>query len=178
MQIRTKRLLLRPAHELDFDSARAIWMDPEVRTYSGGPPDEELFRTYFFQDLEHAAGDYGFKSVIDLATGLHVGDAGLIQKRIEGRDEVEVLYFFAKAVWGRGFATEAARALVDHAFTTLDLERVVALIHTDNHASMRVAERTGLVFEREVATDSGNLRKLFARQRSPSGSGGSRRPRV
>jgi RimJ/RimL family protein N-acetyltransferase len=136
-------------------------MDPEVRQYSGGPPSEEKFRTAFFEDLEPSKGTYGFKSVVELATELHVGDAGLTQKRIEGRAEVEVLYFFARPFWGRGFATEAARALVDYGFRELGLERIVALIHPENQASMRVAERIGLAFERDVTTDSGNSRKLF-----------------
>lgn len=165
LEITTPRLLLRPSRKEDFASSRAIWTDPEVRRFTGGPPSDEAFRTTFFDDLGKSKGAYGFKSVIEIATGLHVGDAGLAQKTVEGRSEVEVLYFFAKRFWGRGFATEAAKALIDYGFATLGLTRIMALIHPDNHASRRVAERIGMAFEREVTTDSGKLRRMFVIER-------------
>ncbi len=52
-----------------------------------------------------------------------------------------------RAAWGRGLATEGARAALDFAFTTLDLEEVIAIIHPDNVRSRRVAEKLGMTIE-------------------------------
>ena len=58
--------------------------------------------------------------------------------------EVEVGYRLLPAAWGRGFATEGARALVRYAFDTLRLERIIGLTHPDNAASQRVLQKAGL----------------------------------
>ena len=56
----------------------------------------------------------------------------------------------ARAHWGQGFATEAARAVRDYAFETLRLPRLVALIDPGNVRSIRVAERIGLRYDRDA----------------------------
>jgi [ribosomal protein S5]-alanine N-acetyltransferase len=160
--IETQRLILRPAIEEDYESCKLIWADPEVKKFSGGPVSEEELKQAFYDDLEKARGDYGFKSVIVRDSGLHIGDAGLAQKDIESRQEVEVMYFFNKDFWGRGYATEAAQALVEYGLKNLGLKRIVALIHPENMASVKVAERAGLSIERDVVTNSGNARKLYS----------------
>jgi RimJ/RimL family protein N-acetyltransferase len=58
--------------------------------------------------------------------------------------EVEVGYRLLPHAWGRGFATEGARALVSHGFETLGLYRIIGLTHPDNAASQRVLQKAGL----------------------------------
>jgi RimJ/RimL family protein N-acetyltransferase len=58
--------------------------------------------------------------------------------------EVEVGYRLLRDAWGRGFATEGARALVRHGFETLGLYRIIGLTHPDNAASQRVLQKAGL----------------------------------
>ncbi|HEX7273227.1 MAG TPA: GNAT family N-acetyltransferase [Casimicrobiaceae bacterium] len=58
--------------------------------------------------------------------------------------EVEVGYRLLPGAWGRGFATEGARALVRHGFEAVGLYRIIGLTHPDNHASQRVLEKAGL----------------------------------
>ena len=55
-----------------------------------------------------------------------------------------VAYIFNKACWGKGYATEAAQASVNHAFGALDAEEVIAEIRPENKKSRRVAERLGM----------------------------------
>ncbi len=58
--------------------------------------------------------------------------------------DIEIGWRFRREAWGAGFATEAAGAVLDHAFTTLGLAEIVADIHPENTRSVRVAERIGL----------------------------------
>ena len=75
-----------------------------MRRYTGGVPSPEVFERGFNDDLALAATDYGFRTVIERASGAHVGDCGLIQKTVESQPEVEVVYFFNARPWGRGLA--------------------------------------------------------------------------
>jgi RimJ/RimL family protein N-acetyltransferase len=81
------------------------------------------------------------------------GEAGLIGfaglREIEARPEVEVLYGLAPAQGGRGFATEASRAVLAHGFQTAGLARIAGRTDTPNRASARVLERLGMRFEGE-----------------------------
>ena len=78
-------------------------------------------------------------ATIEKASGRVVGHCGLLDKEIAGRPEVELVYVIAPSAGGRGYATEAGRAIRDHAMTSLRQERLIALIHPENSASERVA---------------------------------------
>src|SRR6202012_2739115 len=74
-------------------------------------------------------------------------DGGMLRKigilHPEGWPGVEVGWTLGKEAWGKGYATEAARASIDYAFITLPLERVISIIHPENLASQKVAVRVG-----------------------------------
>jgi len=99
------------------------------------------------------------------STGEVIGDCGLLKKEIDGKPEVEVFYLIAKRHHGNGFATEAAIAICEYAFTELGLSRVVALIDPKNLASIRVAEKASLSHERNVLRPSGKTMALFTANR-------------
>lgn len=160
MRIETERLLIRSPELRDLESARAIWCDPRVRRFTGGVAEPEVFERGFHADLALAATEYGFRTVVERASGMHVGDCALVQKTVESRHEVEVMWFFHADHWNRGFATEAARSMIEHG-RTLGLSRIIALIHPDNEASARVARKLQMRHERDVVTTSGNPRRLF-----------------
>jgi RimJ/RimL family protein N-acetyltransferase len=63
---------------------------------------------------------------------------------------VELGYRLARSAWGKGYATEATIAVRDHAFTSLGMKRLIAIIDPSNLASVRVAEKLGMRFESEV----------------------------
>jgi RimJ/RimL family protein N-acetyltransferase len=80
-----------------------------------------------------------------------VGYAGLFHfPDIDGQPEIEVGYRLAQSSWGQGFATEAVAAIRDYAFNVLCLPRLIAMIDPQNTASIRVAEKIGMHFEKEV----------------------------
>jgi len=94
------------------------------------------------------------------ATGEMIGDCGIIRQHVEGEHLYEIGYHLRRDHWGRGLATEAGRAIRDHAVTVLRLRRLVALIHPENAASERVAAKLGFRREGEVERPCGMMRLL------------------
>jgi RimJ/RimL family protein N-acetyltransferase len=144
--VETPRLRLRPITPDDADRLVTLDADPEVMRYiTGGrptPPDEAeriIARSIGHRWVAFAHGDDAF-----------VGWFGL--RPSAGLDR-ELGYRLRRACWGRGLATEGARALVDLAFAELDASRVWAQTMTVNTASRRVMERCGLRFVRTFFTD-------------------------
>ncbi len=95
--------------------------------------------------------------LVDIDTGDVIVDCGLLEKDIDGRLEVEVIYVLAGTLRGKGIVTEITRALVGYAFDTLNLSRVVAFIDPDNAAPARVAEKAGLHHDRHTVRPGGKL---------------------
>ena len=80
-----------------------------------------------------------------------IGRCGLLYQEVEGVEDLEVAYLFDSDYWGNGFAAEAAEMLVKLGFQRFGFNRVVAYIDPQNTASIRVAEKVGLKYEREIA---------------------------
>jgi ribosomal-protein-alanine N-acetyltransferase len=89
-------------------------------------------------------------AVIDRETGRLIGYCGFLHQEVDGAKEIEIGYRLHPDFCNRGLATEAARAVRDHAFRDLQLERVISLIHPDNHASRRVTEKNGMTIEKHT----------------------------
>ena len=146
--IETPRLRLRRLLPSDAPDLIALDSDPEVMRYVGSPagvksPEETAERVRRRVQERDGAG-LGFWRVEGRADSVFYGLGGLL--RMPETDDVEVAYRLARAAWGRGIATEAAGALVGHAFSTLTLPRVVAVTYPDNVASQGVLDKLG--FER------------------------------
>jgi RimJ/RimL family protein N-acetyltransferase len=141
----TARLRLRPCESPDVDALHTLWRDPDVRRYL--LDDREISRAEaaaFISDFLQAAEAHGLGLwMVELpGDGTLVGFAAL--RQIENTPHVEVYYGLAPAHWGSGYATEAARALLNYGFDVLGLERIWARTDTPNAASMRVAKRLGM----------------------------------
>jgi ribosomal-protein-alanine N-acetyltransferase len=166
MQLKTKRLLLRPLQAADAESLARLWTDPEVTKFMGGPRDFETVRQTLLADARaDPLPEFDLWPVIEQATGRIIGHCGLLDKEVEGVTEIELIYVFAKDVWGKGYATEMAAAVKDYAFSQLGLKRIIALIDPENAASERVAEKVGLHFEKDVVRPEGETRRVYARNR-------------
>ena len=150
----TRRLLLRAFQPGDLQPLAAIHADPEVMRYLGdGQP---LTPATTWRSLAMHLGHwqlrgYGMWAVVERATGRTIGRAGLWNP--EGWPGLEVGWLLARDRWGHGFATEAARAALHHAFTTLDTDHVISVIAPANAASIRVAEKLGEAYERTIQID-------------------------
>lgn len=89
---------------------------------------------------------FGVWAVEERQGGRLIGQCGL--RQLDEIGEVEVLYLLNKTVWGRGLASEAARAALDFGFRSIGLRRIVGFTNPANVASRRVLEKIGLRFER------------------------------
>ena len=148
-ELETDRLLLRQFRESDLDALARMSTDPDVMRYIGegkAQSRDEVWRG-IAQHLGHwALRGYGNWAAVEKTTGEVVGRIGLWNP--EGWPGLEVGWLLARPHWGRGLATEGGRAARDWGFATLGVDRLISVIHPDNTASIRVAERLGETFER------------------------------
>ena len=93
---------------------------------------------------------HGMWAAVEREHGRFVGQIGLVVQEVEGVVEVELGYLLLRSCWGRGFATEAARACRDFGFRELHKDRLISLIDPRNGPSRRVAQRVGMRLTREV----------------------------
>ena len=151
----TERLLLRPMTAEDDVPLLGVFGDSAVmRAFSRGPFTPDEMRAWVARNLDHQDRlGFGLFTVVLRATGEVIGDCGLERMELEGRQETELGYDFASAHWGRGYAKEAAVAVIDHARRDLGIDRLVSLVRAGNERSARVAERAGMSPERELDLD-------------------------
>lgn len=173
--VETERLVLRLLTLDDLDDLAALYRDPEVRRYF---PDGTRTREQTREELEwiidvyYGRYGYGLWATILKESGAFIGRCGLLPWDIGGRTEVEVAYLLDKRHWGRGLATEAGRAIVDHAFATLAVDRLICLIDPANGASRRVAGRLGMTLLWSDYVDEYGPAHVYAIRRPSSPSTG------
>ena len=141
--LETERLRLRPFRDSDFDDYAALCADPEVARHLGRGTfsREQAWRHLAFLVGHWRLRGHGMWAVAERGTGTFVGMIGFADP--EGWPGFELAWTLVRRFWGRGYATEGARAALAHAFTALGKDRVISLIHPENRASIRVAERLG-----------------------------------
>jgi [ribosomal protein S5]-alanine N-acetyltransferase len=140
----TESLLLDPLTEDDYPWMVALYSDAEVMRYIGnGLRSEKETREKLDWLLDQAGRlPFGCWVLRDRRTSERLG-GGMLMIRREG-SPVELGFALARNAWGRGVATEAARALVAHAFGALGVPEIEAFIHADNEASAAVLRKVGL----------------------------------
>ena len=117
----------------------------------GGVRDEAGTRVYLEQNLKHWDDrGFGMWMLREAATTAVIGRAIVRHLDVEGVDEVEVGYGFMPAYWGRGLATEIARACIRIGRDQLGLDSLVAITRPANVASQRVMVKAGLVYDRDI----------------------------
>jgi RimJ/RimL family protein N-acetyltransferase len=155
LELETERLLLRPVAAADTAALAVMNADPEVMRYIGEGLPRTLEQTEGLVAKVTAHWDehgWGAFAVTERDAGALVGLAILATPTFlpEILPVTELGWRIARDRWGRGYATEAARAVAGFAFGELGLDRVVSCIHSDNRASIRVAEKLGMTLERET----------------------------
>jgi ribosomal-protein-alanine N-acetyltransferase len=167
IRIETQRLVLRNTRASDIPTLVSMWTDPEVTRFMGGPRDAAWLEKNFAEDANNRDPLlYDQWPVVDKSSGKMIGYCGLLDKEVEGQPEVELVYVFVPAAWGRGYATEMALALREHATRKMGLRRLVALIEPENEPSARVAERVGFHAEKKVMRGDAE-RMLFVYEQQP-----------
>ena len=157
--LETERLTLRHLEAGDLESLHRLYGDPQIRkhfpegTLSLDETREEL--EWFLQGHPDRP-ELGLWATVERCSGAFLGRCGLLPWVIDGRPEVELAYLIDRARWGQGFATEAARGIIQYARQQLGLERLICLIMPANSASAAVAIKSGMTYERDYTGEFGS----------------------
>jgi RimJ/RimL family protein N-acetyltransferase len=147
----TRRLVIREFADRDLDPYAAMLGDPETMRYYPRPYTREEARGFMERNAaRYVANGFGVWVLEDEDTGAFLGDCGLAVSLVEGIAEVEIMWHVIRERWRQGIGTEAAIAIRDHAFSSVGLRRLVALVRPDNAPSRAVAEKLGMQVEREA----------------------------
>lgn len=148
-RLETARLCLQPLAEENLETLHALWTDPQVRKFLWDDivivkeATQAVLASSRSSFEEHG---FGFWNVLLTKTRQFAGFCGL--RFVDETPEVEILYGLWPEFWGKGFATEAAQAVLRYGFEGCDLDRIVAGTDPPNAASLRVIERLGMKFHR------------------------------
>jgi RimJ/RimL family protein N-acetyltransferase len=149
--LETDRLRIREIAPSDFDGLFEIWSNPEAMRLFPSTLDRQGMDEWIERNLNrYEQYGHGLWAVVLRAEEKLIGDCGLVIQDVDGVEELEVGYHFNPKYWGRGYATEAARACMEYAFDRLGRRRVISMIRPENLPSRRVAERNGLRIEKEI----------------------------
>lgn len=151
-ELTTARLRLRMWEAQDASPFAMQNADEETMRYLGGPMTRAQSDAYIQRTIGHWAEDgYGKWAVELIETGAFIGALGLQRVRFAAdfTPAVEIAWRFTRAFWGRGYATEAAKAAVAFGFDTLHLPEIVALTVPENAGSRAVMERLGMTLAGE-----------------------------
>jgi RimJ/RimL family protein N-acetyltransferase len=166
--IETPRLVLRPPVEGDLEQFVALGADPDVMHFVGGGKTQSRdeaaawFDRMLRGEREGFAGYPGLPGCLVVTTKADDAWAGLAflipmnpvhAAAVEGGPFVEVGYRLARAYWGKGYATEAAAALLCYGFVNLNLSLITAIAHARNVASNRVIQKIGLLHRKTYKLD-------------------------
>ena len=152
IQIKTPGLSLRQMEISDLDDLLKIFGDSKVMaSFDTAPFHYEQMEQWIQRNLTHQDHyGYGLFSVILKSTGVLIGDCGLEHMEVDGELKTELGYDFRSDYWNKGFATEAALAVRDYAFNTLEIPSLISLIRVGNEASRRVSEKIGMRLTDEI----------------------------
>jgi len=163
--IETERLILRPVLETDLEGMFELDSDPDVHKYLGNKPiktKEEAKKAIDYIVKQYHERGIGRWAVVDKATKEFMGWSGLKLNTKEESyhpnfsDFHDVGYRFIKRFWGKGYATESAKAAIDYAFNTMQLQTVYGITEMGNEASHNVLLKLGLIHEENYVFESEN----------------------
>ena len=158
----TDHLCLRRIQVSDISTLIDLWCDPDVTKHLGGPRDREKIKPLFEEDVENPfAYEYDLWPVEEIQTNEVIGYCGLLEKEVDGKNEIEINYIFKPSAWGKGYAKEIGKAIIEYAFREKKLERLIALIKPENEASKYVARKIGMKYEKEVVRPGGAKRSVY-----------------
>ena len=150
LKIETSRLILRPFELTDAEAAFGWFGSPVVMRFTPTGPDTSIgqTKTRMARYKEHQTA-HGFSKwiIVDRRTGGSIGDSGLLELQDYGW--IDLGFRLAQPNWGKGLATEAKAARVRVAFDELRLDRLTALVHPENVASIRVLAKLRSRVERQ-----------------------------
>jgi ribosomal-protein-alanine N-acetyltransferase len=151
-RLTTERLFLRHFRTTDDEPMCRIFCDPEVMRFSDGVKSREWVQSWLHTCLErYQAWGFGPYAIVERRNQAIIGYCGLfLFPDLDGQAETEIGYRLARSAWGQGYATESVKAVRDHAFQMLGIKRLIAIIDPANTASIRVATKIGMKYEKDI----------------------------
>jgi len=179
-RIESERLILRRIDQGDVEFFAQLHADPDVARYiSHGKPRSSQESLAWFRNLLRTYEDFalGQLAVLRKSDGMLIGRCGLSDLAVEARASVaavprgwyqrdeapttaeilfeqEIGYTFHRSSWGQGYASEAARSVLDYSRNVLRLPRVISIVHPENIRSLRVVQRFGAQLEDVIEVQS------------------------
>ncbi|MDP9243600.1 MAG: GNAT family N-acetyltransferase [Chloroflexota bacterium] len=148
-RLETERLILRPFDLGDWAGLHRAYGDPEVMRWHGltdQPPIEETAFAAGRMAGHFTARGYGMFAIVEREAGEIVGRVGIMvhDDWTGGPDQHEIGWTVQRDRWGRGYATESARAVMDWIWEVVDVSRIISITDLENLRSQRVMEKLGL----------------------------------
>ena len=167
--LESERLYIKNPEAADFDNLSQIQTDPIVMKYirSGRPYTPEEVNESLGKSIAHFQKyGYGFGTTFTKEDNKLVGWAGLIHLDYDDtQPEHEIGCILAKEVWGQGYGTELARAMVEWGFQNINIDKIFASIHPNHIVSQRTSEKIGMKFLK-MGNYWGGEAKLFVLNKS------------
>ncbi|HEY1066090.1 MAG TPA: GNAT family N-acetyltransferase [Pirellulales bacterium] len=166
--LETPRLTLRKLTPNDAETLFRLYHEPNVFTFfSKGPPESvEIERANLVRHLDHyERHGFGLWATVLRESGELIGRCGLLNQTVDDQPEVEIGYLLSPRFWGRGLASEAARAIRDFGFGKLGRTRLISIIHVHNEPSKRVARAIGMTPIKQTKFNGVDV-EIFAIERS------------
>jgi RimJ/RimL family protein N-acetyltransferase len=151
--LETDRLLLRELNPNDAEDFYQLNLNPNVIKYTGNSAFKSVEEAKRFLEnyQDYTLNGYGRWAVINKISNKFIGWSGL--KFGEMENETDIGFRFFEEEWGRGYATESAFACLHYGFEKLNLNRIVGRAMKENIASIKVLEKIGLEYEKDVEFD-------------------------
>ncbi len=148
--LETTRLHIRSWRPDETAAASTIFCDPEVMKYiPAGTFAQDAVPLILARMIENEANDgFGIWAVEEKEGGAVIGECGI--NWMPDRSAIEITWLFARSAWGKGYAFEAAQAVLAHALGPLGIQRIYALIHKENKRSITLVNRLAMSFDRVV----------------------------
>ena len=158
-ELTTQRLIIREPRIGDAELLMPMFGDPVAMRYigNGAPRDLETVRESIRKRIAYFAkvGTTLFTVVLQ-ETGEVIGDCGIFPYNWEG-PEIELAYRYRQTAWGKGYASEAGRAVIDAAWRDTDIQELLGVTDLRNHASQRVLAKLGF-------TDLGTIDRYYGEE--------------
>ncbi|MGM7700340.1 GNAT family N-acetyltransferase [Pseudalkalibacillus sp. Hm43] len=147
----TERLRLRALRESDVVNLMKIFEDPiAMEHYPSTKSEQEAKEWIVWNHNNYDAFNVGLWAVELLDSGTFIGQCGIVPQKVDGKIQMEIGYLLVREHWGKGYATEAAKACLQYGFETCKFPKMISLIDPANGPSVAVAKRIGMQKENRI----------------------------
>lgn len=163
MILETERLILREMTFEDFDDLYEVLSDPDVTAHYPYSFDEVRVKGWIERNIGRYKNDgFGLWAVVHKESGRMIGDCGLTMQKINGEMLPEIGYHIHKDHRRKGYASEAAAACIEYAFSHYDFEELYSYMKYTNEPSYRTAEKNGMKFVMEYPDPDNTITKVYS----------------